>query len=79
MLIYSKKNINLKRISEFDKHMITAAETNNTTFEFEGKDYSIYSDGVFVQTLIDNRFLYRIFIDKDKNKGYVNNTLLKFF
>jgi hypothetical protein len=79
MVSDSQKSNSIKKISEFQNLMIEAAASNNPTFEYEGKNYDVHSDGVFVQTLIDNRILLRIYIDKDKNKNYNYKFLIKYF
>lgn len=76
MLISSEKNF-FQKIKAFDKIMIETAKTNNDIFEFEDKQYTICSNGIFVQTLIDNRILYRIFIDELRNDTSVHHNLFK--
>lgn len=77
MLTNSKKNF-FEKIIIFDKIMIEAAKNNNNIFEFDDKQYTIYSNGVFVQTLIDERILYRIFIDELKNDASLHHNLFKY-
>lgn len=76
MLISSEKNF-LDKIKTFDKIMIEAAKTSRDVFEFENKKYTIGSNGVFVQTLINDRILYRIFIDERKNDNSVHHELFR--
>ncbi len=79
MVTDSKKYYCFKKISEFENLMIEAAASNTPAFKYDGKNYDVYSDGVFVQTLIDNRMLFRIYISKDKNNNYNFNSLTKYF
>lgn len=77
MIISSEENF-FQKIKVFDKIMIEATKSNKDIFEFEDKQYTIYSNGVFVQTLINNRILYRIFIDEHRNDSSVHYNLLKY-
>ncbi|MBV7274158.1 hypothetical protein [Clostridium thailandense] len=76
-MIISSEKIFFDKIKTFDKSMIEAAKTNRDMFEFEDKKYSIGSNGVFVQTLINDRILYRIFIDERKNDTSVHYELFR--
>jgi len=76
MIISSEENF-FKKIKVFDKIMIETIKSNNSVFEFEDKQYTISSNGVFVQTLINDRILYRIFIDEGKNDTSAHYNLLK--
>jgi len=62
---HEKKN--LKKIKEFEKTMLEAAKKEKHKFEFDGKNYEITTNGAFVQTLIDDRILYRISLNEDEN------------
>jgi len=77
MIICSEKTF-FEKIKVFDKIMIETAKTNNDMFEFEGKQYTICTNGVFVQTLINDRILYRIFIDELKNNTSIHYNLFKY-
>lgn len=79
MVINSEEKHCLKKISEFENLMIETAATDKDDFKYEGKNYNVYSDGVFVQTIVENRVLFRIYMDKDKNKDYIFNSLFKYF
>ncbi len=76
MIISSEKNF-FKKIESFDKAMIETIKTNMDIFEFEDEKYTICSNGVFVQTLINDRILYRIFIDEYKNGASIHYDLFK--
>lgn len=78
MITNSEKNYNIEKIKAFNKAMIETTKTNNDIFQFEGKQYVICSDGVCVQTLINDRILYRIFIEESKNDTSVYYDLLKY-
>jgi hypothetical protein len=77
MIINSEEDF-FEKIKVFDKIMIETTKANKDIFEFEDKQYTICSNGVFVQTLINNRILYRIFIDERKNDSSVHYNLLKY-
>lgn len=66
---------NLKKIKEFEKNMLEAAEKGKLYFEFCGKRYQIIRNDSFVQTLIDDRILYRISLDENKNTEELANNL----
>ncbi|OBR93737.1 MULTISPECIES: hypothetical protein [Clostridium] len=76
MIINSEKSF-FQKIKTFDKVMIETIKTNKDIFEFEDEQYAIYSNGVFVQTLINDRILYRIFIDECRNDASVHYDLFK--
>jgi len=57
-MIFSPKKSNI-----FNKLMINSVKTKHDSFQFEGDRYMVCSDGVCVQTLINGRILYRIFIE----------------
>ncbi len=44
--------------------MIDTIKAKEAEFQFEGHQYMVCSDGVCVQTLINNRILYRILLNK---------------
>jgi hypothetical protein len=76
MIISSEENF-FEKIKIFDKIMIETIKDNNNVFEFENKQYTISSNGVLVQTLINDRILYRIFIDECRNDTSTHYNLLK--
>jgi len=47
----------------FNKLMIDTIKAKEDEFQFEGDNYMVSSDGVCVQTLINDKILYRIFIE----------------
>ena len=75
--IEDKKTI--EGINVFNKLMINTIKANNNEFEFNGNNYKVCSDGVCVQTLINKRFLYRIFIEEYKNNSLTDNKLFKLY
>ena len=77
MLISPEKSLTLETIRVFNRLMINSIN-NNYNFEFENKHYFTSSDGVCVQTLIDNRILYRIYLEENKNKDFLTNDLLEY-
>ncbi len=77
MIIDIEKNSSIQKVSTFNKLMIDTVKGNENKFEFQGKNYLVFSDGVCVQTLINDRFLYRISIKED-NSGLVCQKLLNF-
>lgn len=78
----NKNDIEYKTTNEdinvFNKLMIQTIKANDNEFEFKGNNYVVCSDGVCVQTLIKERFLYRIFIEEYKNNSLTNNKLLNY-
>ena len=72
----TKDKNEIKEINIFNKLMIDTIKSNATEFEFEGNKYMVCSDGVCVQTLINERVLYRIFIEEYKNTNFINNKLV---
>ncbi|MBU3189501.1 hypothetical protein K9O30_10355 [Clostridium bowmanii] len=67
-MILSPENRNI-----FNKLMINAIKTNEDEFQFDGDKYMVCSDGVCVQTLIDDKILYRIYIEEDKYNNLINH------
>jgi len=57
----------------FNKLMIDTIKAKEDEFQFEGDKYMVCSDGVCVQTLINDKILYRIFIEEDKYNNLVNH------
>ena len=53
--------------------MIDTIKAKEDEFQFEGDQYMVCSDGVCVQTLINDKILYRIFIEEDKYNNLVNH------
>lgn len=47
----------------FNKLMIDTIKSEEEAFQYEGHQYMVCSDGVCVQTLINDKILYRIFIE----------------
>lgn len=78
MEINSGENYNMDKIRTFNKAMIEAIKNKEDMFEFENEQYNISSDGVFVQTLINNRILYRIYIEEEKNDDSINYELMNY-
>jgi hypothetical protein len=74
----SEKGYTIEKINTFNKLMIDTFKIKEDMFQFEGKDYTICSDGICVQTLINDRVLYRIFIEEDKNNSFVSQKLLNY-
>lgn len=58
--------------------MIKTIKANDNEFEFKGNTYIVCSDGVCVQTLINGRSLYRIFIEEYKNNSFINDKLVNY-
>ncbi len=54
-------------MKEFRKSLIDAANSNCQQFAYCGKNYLVVTYEEYVQTLIDNRILYRIYLDDSKN------------
>ena len=65
MLINSGKNCVFENINVFNELMINTVKSKDDKFQFEGNQYLVCSDGVCVQTLINDSVLYRIFMDKE--------------
>ena len=78
MIVDSEKNYAIEKINAFNKLMIDTIKVKDDKFEFEGKHYMVSSDGVCVQTLINDRVLYRIFIEEGKNNSLVSHKLLNY-
>lgn len=57
MIIYPEKN------DIFNKLMIDTIKAKEAEFQFEGHQYNVCSDGICVQTLINDRILYRILLN----------------
>jgi len=73
MIFDPEKEYGSVKMNTFDKLMLNTIRSKEDEFQFEGNHYTVCSDGVCVQTLINDRVLYRIFIDKDKNNILVNH------
>lgn len=58
--------------------MLNTIKDKKDEFEFKGNHYLVCSDGVCVQTLINERFLYRISIEESKNNSFVDDKLMKY-
>ena len=65
--------LNSEKSTIFNKLMIDTINANKEDFQFEGDQYKVCSDGVCVQTLINDKILYRIFIEDDNYNNLVNN------
>lgn len=78
MKINSGENYDMEKIRTFNKVMIEAIKNKADVFQFENEQFNIYSDGVFVQTLINNRILYRIYIEEEKNDDSINYELMDY-
>lgn len=76
MQLNSGENNDLKKIRAFERVMIETSKNNEEVFEFENEQYNVYTDGVFVQTLIKGRILYRIYSDEEKNDDLVRYELM---
>ena len=76
MQLNSGENNDLKKIRAFERMLIETIKNNEDVFEFENEQYNVYSDGVFVQTLIKGRILYRIYSDEEKNDDLVRYELM---
>jgi len=76
MIINSEKNYSTEKINTFNKLMIDTIKVKEDEFDFQGKHYTVCTDGVCVQTLINDSVLYRIFIKEDKKNSFDNNNLL---
>jgi len=72
MIFDPKKNYGIEKINTFKKLMVSTIKAKEDEFQFEGNQYTVCSDGICVQTLINDCVLYRIFIDEDKNNNLVN-------
>ncbi|MCB2306914.1 hypothetical protein LGL08_12795 [Clostridium estertheticum] len=68
----------IKEINTFNELMINTIKAKEREFAFKGHNYMVCSDGVCVQTLINERFLYRIFIDEYKNNSFINEKVANF-
>lgn len=65
--------LNPEKSNIFNKLMIDTIKAKEDEFQFEGDQYMVCSDGVCVQTLINDKILYRIFIKEDKSNNLVNH------
>ncbi|MBW9152611.1 hypothetical protein [Clostridium estertheticum] len=72
-----QKNV-IKEINTFNKLMINTIKAKEHEFEFKGHNYIVCSDGICVQTLINERVLYRIFIEEYRNNSFINNKVVNF-
>jgi len=64
MISFSDKGYDIKNNNLFNKIMIDTIKAKEAEFQFEGHQYTVFSDGVCVQTLINDRILYRILLNK---------------
>ena len=78
MVIDQEKKHDLERINTFNKLMINTIKVKEDKFEFEDKNYTVSSDGVCVQTLINDRFLYRIFAEGHGDNSLVSSKLVNY-
>ena len=76
MKLDCEKEYAIKNINTFNKLMINAIKAKENEFEFKGNHYTVWSDGICVQTLINERFLYRIFIKEYKNSSFTKHKLV---
>ncbi|MGH4137794.1 hypothetical protein [Clostridium sp.] len=65
--------LNSEKSNIFNKLMIDTVNAKEDEFQFEGDQYNVCSDGVCVQTLINDKILYRIFIEEDKRNNLVTH------
>jgi len=78
MIINSEKSHYLEKVNSFNKLMINTIKSEGKNFEFQGKYYLVCSDGICVQTLINDSVLYRILIKDDKKNSSVCDNLLSY-
>ncbi|MBC8060157.1 MAG: hypothetical protein H7Y18_05775 [Clostridiaceae bacterium] len=78
MIVDSEKYYAIEKINTFNRLMISTIKTEENEFQFDGKNYWVCSDGVCVQTLINDRFLYRIFIEDHKDNILISHKLLNY-
>ena len=78
MPIDSENCYTIEKINTFNKLMIKTINVEKDKFEFDGKYYMVCSDGICVQTLINDSFLYRIFIEDHKDNILVSPKLLNY-
>lgn len=71
-------NDSIEKINTFNKLMIETIKDNKDTFKFDDKYYTVYSDGVCVQTLINNMLLYRISINNPQDNILTSKNLLNY-
>lgn len=57
----------LEKVKEFNKCLIDAATNNLANFKYQGEEYMVTAYGEFVQTLINDSILYKIYINEEKN------------
>ena len=76
MITGLEKSYTTEEINAFNKLMIKTIKGKEDNFKFDGKNYMVCSDGVRVQTLINGKILYRIFIEDPVDNITVNNKLL---
>ena len=75
MIVNNGRDCTIEKVNKFNKLMITTIKAKKDRFEFEDKNYMVYSDGVCVQTLINGSFLYRIFIENQEGNRVVSSKL----
>lgn len=68
----------LEKIREFNKYLIDAAKNNLDNFKYQGKEYLVTAYGEFVQTLINDCILYKIYINEEKNTNELMEELSQY-
>lgn len=64
MILYPEKNYDdINKNNIFNNLMIDTIMAKKAEFQFEGHQYIVCSDGICVQTLINDRILYRILLN----------------
>jgi len=58
--------------------VIETIKDKKDNFRFDNKYYTVYSDGVCVQTLINDKVLYRIFIEYPQDNVLTSKDLLNY-
>jgi hypothetical protein len=74
---YSKPQ-KIQKLKNFNEYLIHAAKENNPTFEYEGEEFLVSTSEDFVQTLINNRYLYRIYKNGEKNSDVLIEELVQY-
>ncbi|MDP4143801.1 MAG: hypothetical protein Q8936_04865 [Bacillota bacterium] len=64
--------MNSNKIKAFESGLINAGRSNLDSFQFGKKTYPVKAFDNFVQTLIDERILFRISMDEKDNIGKIN-------
>lgn len=78
MIIDVENKEDIEEINTFNKLMINTIKAKEREFEFKGHNYKVCSDGICVQTLINERVLYRIFIEECRNNNFINDKVVNF-